>query len=215
MLLPINVIESTSAPVLVQLSKAHSCCTKKLLMKAFKAIFKKLSRQLLKTHDGIMVLKQQQSELERHVSDQHFAITEFKFHCVAVFYFIFYLITGALERSTFSSGDWDSKEGFLLLGTNYDTAWFYELSLQHPPTLWARSEGSSVSIGDLHCTLKKGQIHTTTEKENHVFHRVLLVFFFFPLLTSGMQFVYNTSVNLKKQKKASIYTYRGGGATKT
>lgn len=144
--------------------------------------------------------KQQQSELERHVSDQHFAITEFEFHCVAVFYFIFYLITGALERSTFSSGDWDSKEGFLLLGTNYDTAWFYELSLQHPPTLWARSEGSSVSIGDLHCTLKKGQIHTTTEKEYHVFHRVFFFLFFFPLLTSGMQFVYNTSVNLTKKK---------------
>lgn len=72
---------------------------------------------------------------------------------------LFYLITGALERSTFSSGDW--FKGFLLLGTNYDSAWFYDLSLQHPPTLWARSEGSSVSIVDLHCTW--GQIHTTTE----------------------------------------------------
>lgn len=56
---------------------------------------------------------------------------------------------------------WDWLKGFLLLGTNYDRAWFYDLSLQHPPTLWARSEGSSVSIGHLHCTWR--QIHTTTE----------------------------------------------------
>jgi len=35
---------------------------------------------------------------------------------------LFYLMTGALERSTFSSGDW--LKGFLLLGTNYDSAWF-------------------------------------------------------------------------------------------
>lgn len=95
----------------------------------------------------------------KHVSDQHFAITEFAFHCIA-----FYLITGALEWSTFSSGLTQRIPPF---GTNYHRAWFYDLSLQHPPTLWARSEGSSVSIVDLHCTL--GKIHTTTEKKkNHV-----------------------------------------------
>lgn len=55
---------------------------------------------------------------------------------------------------------WDWLKGFLLLGTNYDRAWFYDLSLQHhPPTLWARSEGSSVSIGDLHCTLRADSHH--------------------------------------------------------
>lgn len=105
----------------------------------------------------------------------------------------FYLITGALERSTFSSGDW--LKGFLLLGTNYDSAWLYDLRLQRPPTLWARSEGSSVSIVDLHCTW--GQIHTTTEiLKNHVFHR----FFFLSenianfLATDlhGMQFWYTS-----------------------
>lgn len=56
---------------------------------------------------------------------------------------------------------WDWLKGFLLLGTNYDRAWLYDLSLRHPPTLWARSEGSSVSIVHLYCTLTL--IHTTAQ----------------------------------------------------
>lgn len=75
-----------------------------------------------------------------------------KFHCVAVLPYHWSSWTVYVQQ-------WDWLKGSLLLGTNYDRAWFYDLSLQHPPTLWARSEGSSISIVDLHCTW--GQIHTT------------------------------------------------------
>lgn len=104
---------------------------------------------------------------------------------------------------------WDWLKGFLLLGTNYDTAWFYDLSLQRPPTLWARSEGSSVSIGDLHCTW--GQIHTTTEK----YKKIKIMYFtvswpsdFSTLLTSdNMACSLNVPVSKSKKNKASIHSH--------
>lgn len=54
--------------------------------------------------------------------------SEFKFNCIAVT-----LSLEILERSTFSSRI-DSKDSSFW-GTNYDRTWFYDLSLQHPPTL--------------------------------------------------------------------------------
>lgn len=121
-------------------------------------------------HTMASCLKSKRSELEKHVSDQHVAITECQFHSVAVLPYHWSSWTVYVQQ-------WDWLKGFLLLGTNYDRAWFYDLSSQRPPTLWARSEGSNISIEGLYCTW--GQIHTTTEKLNvlfflksHVFHRL-------------------------------------------
>lgn len=74
-----------------------------------------------------------QSRREKHVSDHNFAITDFKFECVAALPYDWSSWTVYVQQ-------WDWLR---LCGegeTNYDTAWFYDLSLQHPPTLWARRQ---------------------------------------------------------------------------
>lgn len=97
---------------------------------------------------------------EKHVSDQQFCNHRFRIS-ISLRCFFFGFLPYHWRSWTVYVQQWDWLKGFLLLGTNYDRAWLYDLSLQHPPTLWARSEGSSVSIKDLHCTW--GQIHTTTQ----------------------------------------------------
>lgn len=60
--------------------------------------------------------------------------------------------------------------------SNYDRAWFYDLSLQHPPTLWARSEGSSVSIGHF-CTALEGRF---TPRQNYKKWKISSASLFWP-----------------------------------
>lgn len=94
--------QSTSVPVLVQLSKAHSC---------------------LLIDEGIQALKKQPSDNSTHTMAsmvrkttvnpgwKHMYLTNTlqsqNLNFIALL--VFYLITGALERSTFSSGI-DSKD---------------------------------------------------------------------------------------------------------
>lgn len=142
-------------PVLIQLSKASFLITvywKRLLIEGFQNRNEPTIRQRL----TMAWLKQSTRGwymyLTNTLQSQHL---NFSFHCLFV-----YLITGALERSTFSSGDW--FKGFLLLGTNYDRAWLYHLSSRHPPTLcekWRQQRFNSTF-----CTALWGQIHTTTEQ---------------------------------------------------
>lgn len=92
---------------------------------------------------------------------------------------------------------------FVCVGGQTTTrAWFYDLSLQHPPTLWARSEG--VSIADLHCTW--GQIHTTTEKKIKDYKSCIEPFLIWPS-SLACSFLHQC------QSKASTYshcqTYQG------
>lgn len=87
-----------------------------------------------------------------------FAITAFEISLRL----LLYLITGALERSTFSSSGIDSKDSSFWSREGEDKlrhGLILRLSLQHPPTLWARSEGSNVSIEGLHCTLRADLHH--------------------------------------------------------
>lgn len=95
---------------------------------------------------------------------------------------------------------WDWLKGFLLLGTNYDRAWLYDLSLRHPPTLWARSEGSSVSIVHLYCTLTL--IHTTAQFLKINLHCCDLV-------EEGSRGLWGMQFNtpMSKLAKASIYSH--------
>lgn len=103
----------------------------------------------------------------KQTSDHHFvffAIRSFKF----IDWFLPY--DWSSWTAYIHSRDWDWLKGFLLLcGANYDRAWPYVLSLQHPPTLWVRSEGSSVSIAGLHCTAQgrftPGQEFQTNSKK--------------------------------------------------
>lgn len=70
-----------------------------------------------------MVKKNRQSGQQKHVWPTLLQSRKLEFHCVAgFFWFVFYLIAGALERSTFSSGI-DSKDSSFCVcgGTNYDT----------------------------------------------------------------------------------------------
>lgn len=92
-------------------------------------------------------------------------------------------------------------------------AWFYDLSSQRPPTLWARSEGSSVSIEGLHCTW--GQIHTTTEKLNICFFNKKKRSHVFHCLDLAVQHIANwrqdcmacSFIYVSKMSKASIYSH--------
>lgn len=55
-----------------------------------------------------MVLKKKKNKLiraEKHVSDQHFAITEFEFHCVAVFTLSLELLNGLRSAVGIDSKD--------------------------------------------------------------------------------------------------------------
>jgi len=94
----------------------------------------------------------------KHVSDQHFVQSQ-NFNFIALLFFFLVFLPYHWSSWTVYVQQWHWLKGFLLLGTNYDRAWLYDLSLQHPPTLWARSEGSSVSIADLHCTLRADSHH--------------------------------------------------------
>lgn len=140
----------------------------------------------------------------KHESDQHFAITEFQFHCVTGFFF-FTLSQELLNGLRSAVGLTQRIPPF---GDKLrHRAWFYDLSLQHPPTLWARSEGSSVSIGRLALHLRADSHHDREIQKNiyHVFQRFDLavehIANFWQQVLHGMQF--NIPVS---KSKASIYS---------
>lgn len=143
-------------PVLIQLSKASFLITvywKRLLIEGFQNRNEPTIRQRL-TMAWLNNLPEADTCIWPTLCNHSIWI----FHFIACLFV--YLITGALERSTFSSGDW--FKGFLLLGTNYDRAWLYHLSSRHPPTLcekWRQQRFNSTF-----CTALWGQIHTTTEQ---------------------------------------------------
>lgn len=76
-------------------------------------------------------VKKQAVPAEKHVTDQHFAITEIEFHCVAVLPYYWSSWTVYVQQ-------WDWLKGFLLLGTNYDRAWF----------LWPKLAASSNTVSE-------------------------------------------------------------------
>lgn len=119
----------------------------------------------------------------KQTSDHHFVFFLQSDHSNSLIGF--YLMTGALERPTFTAGTGtDSKDSSFCVGANYDRAWPYVLSLQHPPTLWVRSEGSSVSIAGLHCTAQgrftPGQEFQTNSKQKKIKNHERHCFWFDP-----------------------------------
>lgn len=125
---------------------------------------------------------------------------------------LLYLITGALERSTFSSSGIDSKDSSFWSREGEDKlrhGLILRLSLQHPPTLWARSEGSNVSIEGLHCTLRADLHHDNiymyicSEKRKHFTDNS--TWHLSTLLTSGNS---TTCISLKPVSTSSILEKR-------
>lgn len=182
-------LKSTSVPVLIQLSKRTFL---------FTYWWRHSSDKTNKPSDNskyTMAWLNKSIPAGKHVSDQHFFFA--KFHCVALFFFcFFYLITGALERSTFSSGHW--LKGFLLLGgTNYDRAWLYDLKLAASSNTvsekWRQQRFNSRFA--LHFEGRFTPRQTKNKNDNH---RFLWPSRLSTLLTSGMQFLITRESKLSK-----------------
>lgn len=143
-------------PVLIQLSKEHSYWLRGYSWRHSSRFENNNHQTTLYTLSCLKKTEQSIRAGKTCIWPSTLQITEFKFHlrcCIFCLPYQWSSWTVYVQQQ-----DW--LKGFLLLGTNYDRAWFYDLSLQHhPPTLWARSEGSSVSIGDLHCTLRADLHH--------------------------------------------------------
>lgn len=111
---------SMLVPVLVQLSKAHFHWLKSYW--GHKTPIQTAKYTMASWLKSTVLIK----KTTQHVSDQHFAITEFKFHCIAVFlgfvcfFLLFFFLPYHWSSWTVYVQQWDWLKGFLLLGTNYD-----------------------------------------------------------------------------------------------